>query len=66
MDRIPEESGVLRLARSHRLSVYDASYLELALREKLQLATLDGHLQSAATAEGIARFTRGAADTERA
>ena len=33
VDREPEESTVLRLARAHRLSVYDASYLELALRE---------------------------------
>src|SRR5262245_22022140 len=33
VDLEPEEAVVLRLARSHRLSVYDASYLELALRE---------------------------------
>jgi predicted nucleic acid-binding protein len=56
MDRSPEESGVLRLARSHRLSVYDAAYLELALREKIQLATLDTHLQTAAIAEGVAKL----------
>src|ERR1019366_1059557 len=30
VDRAPEESAVLRLARTRRLSVYDASYLELA------------------------------------
>jgi predicted nucleic acid-binding protein len=30
VDREPEESAVLRLARTHGLSVYDASYLELA------------------------------------
>lgn len=34
-DREPEEAIVLRLARTHRLSVYDASYLELALRAAL-------------------------------
>lgn len=41
------------LARRHRLSVYDASYLELALRRKLPLATLDGDLAKAAKAEGV-------------
>jgi predicted nucleic acid-binding protein len=30
VDRSPEENAVLRLARAHRLSVYDAAYLELA------------------------------------
>jgi len=40
------------LARTHRLSVYDASYLELALREAAPLATLDIELAAAARAEG--------------
>ena len=48
VDREPEESVVLRLARTHRLSVYDAAYLELALREAVPLATLDVELMSAA------------------
>jgi predicted nucleic acid-binding protein len=48
-----EESGVLRLARAHALSVYDASYLELAQREALPLATLDSALVRAARAENI-------------
>ena len=52
IDREPEEGAVLRLARTHRLSVYDASYLELALREAIPLATLDGELAAAAIAEG--------------
>ena len=52
VDREPEESVVLRLARTHRLSVYDASYLELALREAIPLATLDAELTAAARAEG--------------
>ena len=51
VDRSPDEAGVLRLARTHRLSVYDASYLELALREALPLATLDAGLAAAARAE---------------
>ncbi|MGO9269985.1 MAG: type II toxin-antitoxin system VapC family toxin [Terriglobia bacterium] len=38
----------------HRLTVYDAAYLELAQRTGLPLATLDGDLQKAARAEGVA------------
>jgi predicted nucleic acid-binding protein len=52
VDREPEEGVVLRLARTHRLSVYDASYLELALREAIPLATLDDELTAAAHGEG--------------
>ena len=37
----------LQLARRFRLSTYDASYLELALREALPLATLDENLRRA-------------------
>src|SRR5690349_1293269 len=44
IDRQPEENVILRLTRTHGLSVYDASYLELALREAIPLATLDGQL----------------------
>src|SRR5208283_1746841 len=39
VDRAPDECAVLRLARTHRLSVYDAAYLELAQRKGLPLAT---------------------------
>lgn len=46
----------LHLARSHNLSVYDASYLELAIRRGLPLATLDKKLKTAAAAEGVALF----------
>jgi predicted nucleic acid-binding protein len=46
----------LRLARRHRLSSYDASYLELALRNGLPLATLDESLSKAARAAGVKRF----------
>jgi hypothetical protein len=34
-------TDILQLARRHRLSSYDASYLELALRKGLPLATLE-------------------------
>lgn len=50
VDREPEESVVLRLARRYGLSVYDA--LELALREAIPLATLDAQLTASARAEG--------------
>jgi len=54
IDRAPEESAVLALARTHRLSFYDASYLELAQREGLPLVTLDHDLRKAARAAGTA------------
>jgi predicted nucleic acid-binding protein len=47
------EHAVLTLARRHRLTVYDAAYLELPLREALPLATLDEALVAAARAEGM-------------
>ena len=54
VDRAPSEAGVLTLARRHGLTVYDAAYLELALREAVPLATLDQALSAAAQAEGVA------------
>ena len=54
LDRLPQGDAVLRLARTHRLSVYDAAYLELAQREGLPLATLDADLRRAAADEGVA------------
>jgi predicted nucleic acid-binding protein len=44
---------VLGLASRHRLTLYDASYLALALDKKMPLATLDGELAAAARAEGV-------------
>lgn len=46
----------LPLARLHRLSVYDATYLELALRHGVPLATLDENLAKAAAAAGIPMY----------
>lgn len=43
-------AAVLELARRHALSAYDAAYLELAVRLKAVLATLDKRL---ANAEGL-------------
>ena len=42
----------LDLAAVHDLTVYDATYLELAMRRGLPLATLDRALGAAAQAEG--------------
>ncbi len=42
-----------RLATSHGLTIYDATYLEIAMRRRLPLATLDLQLRAAATAEGV-------------
>lgn len=38
----------LALAMRHNLTVYDAAYLELAIRRRIPLATLDGDLVKAA------------------
>lgn len=43
----------LALADKHSLTVYDATYLELALRLALPLATLDDDLRKAAEREGL-------------
>jgi len=42
-----------RLAARHRLTLYDAAYLELARRRDVPLATLDQALRIAATTEGV-------------
>lgn len=44
---------LLDLARRHRMSSYDAAYLETAIRNRASLATLDTALASAATREGV-------------
>jgi predicted nucleic acid-binding protein len=50
---LPAEQAVFALAHRHRLSFYDAAYLELAQRETIALATLDQQLARAAAAEGV-------------
>jgi predicted nucleic acid-binding protein len=47
---------LLGLGREHRLSSYDASYLHLAMRERLRLATRDAALRAAARAVGVGWF----------
>jgi predicted nucleic acid-binding protein len=43
----------LELARQHTLSIYDAAYLELALRIGAALASLDEPLKAAAEKRGV-------------
>ena len=49
----PTIRQLANLARSHQLTVYEAVYLELAQREGLPLATLDGSLKAAAAKVGV-------------
>jgi predicted nucleic acid-binding protein len=48
----------LALARAYKLSVYDAAYLELALREGLPLATLDKDLVKAAKKANVLLYLK--------
>ena len=52
-DIIMAVEAQFRLARRHGLTAYDASYLELAIRAQLPLATLDRRLGQAAAAENV-------------
>lgn len=53
-DAIPEaHDAVFALAHRHHLTFYDATYLELAQRNAVPLATLDRALGRAASAEGV-------------
>lgn len=55
-DTEPEQettSRTFELAHRHRLTAYDAAYLELAVRRNLPLATLDAELRAAALAESV-------------
>ncbi len=43
----------LLLARKHSLTIYDAAYLELAIRQGVALGSLDTALRKAAKSEGV-------------
>lgn len=47
-DRRRIDEHVMTLAEAHGLTVYDASYLELAMRRRIPLATLDDALKRVA------------------
>jgi predicted nucleic acid-binding protein len=53
IDTDPSSDQLLAFARAHRLTAYDAAYLELAWRRGLPLATLDERLAAAAQAAGV-------------
>jgi predicted nucleic acid-binding protein len=53
IDRSPGEEKIFHLARQHALTIYDASYLELAIRAAVPLATLDRKLAVAAQHEAV-------------
>ena len=48
--------GVFALAQLSGLTVYDAAYLDLAIREGSQLASLDDALRKAAVKAGLSLF----------
>ena len=45
--------AILALARQHKLTTYDASYLELVKRLQLELGSLDDDLRATAISLGI-------------
>jgi predicted nucleic acid-binding protein len=52
--RFPQdELQLIETARKHKLSIYDAAYLALAMREHLPLSTLDRNLAAAARQERV-------------
>lgn len=54
LDDEPDEGSIFGFARSHQLSFYDATYLEIAHRKGIPLATLDSALRKAAETVGVA------------
>jgi predicted nucleic acid-binding protein len=52
-DLEPDSAMTMTLARQHGLTVYDAIYLDLAVRRSATLATLDRQLAEAARARGV-------------
>lgn len=50
---VNDTTKTLDLARRHNLTVYDASYLETAIRRKAKLATFDQKLATAARKEKV-------------
>lgn len=57
IDNSPDERALLALARKHRLTIYDAAYLELAHRTRSPLATLDSDLIRSAQSEKVPLIT---------
>ena len=55
---LPGDSGIVELAERHRLTAYDAAYLQLAVERAVPLTTADGALAQAATSEGVELLER--------
>ncbi|MGH7714405.1 MAG: type II toxin-antitoxin system VapC family toxin [Vulcanimicrobiaceae bacterium] len=53
VDLDPKFGVELSIARHHGLTVYDAAYLELAMRRNCKLATKDDELRRAAESAGL-------------
>lgn len=53
LEHSPADEALLGLAGTFRLTVYDAAYLELAMRRRLPLASLDRELLVAARSAGV-------------
>jgi predicted nucleic acid-binding protein len=51
--RFPDPTRVMTIAREHRLTGYDATYLALAMEHGLKLATADATLRKAADAMNL-------------
>lgn len=51
-----QQARVMDLGRMHKLTAYDATYLELAMRRAATLATFDRKLAAAARAAGVRLF----------
>jgi predicted nucleic acid-binding protein len=51
-------AGILPIARQYGLTSYDASYLYLAMRNGIALATLDEKLRTAARKAKVALWER--------
>lgn len=49
-------AATVDLALAHKLTIYDAAYLELALRRRVTLATFDAELRAAAARENVSLF----------
>lgn len=53
VDHEPDETSLMAIARNNGLTAYDASYVELAQRMALPLATLDRGMATAAPNEQV-------------
>ena len=53
VDRSPEDAAVLTLSRKHRLTVYDASYLELAYAKRCRLRRSTRFLRARRASNGF-------------